>query len=164
MNTSTIALIAQVPIILQVSDSGDELVTMLARMHIDGDGRNENIWKDPAYQHDTYLQHDGKALDAINESYIVVPPQFCKKTRGVVFGSLALVQNINNNRFCFAVVGDLGPDDEVGEASPKCAEQVGVDSNARDGGTDQKIIRYTIFVGVPARVDGIQYVLQKFGG
>jgi hypothetical protein len=164
MKTSVIEVIEQVPITLQVSDHGDELVKMLAGMQIDGDGRNKNIWNDPFFQNDTYLHRDGKALDAIEEAYVVVPPIVCRKTSGIVFGSLALVENVKSNKFCFAVVGDLGPSNKVGEASPRCAQQVGIDSDARTGGTDQKIVRYTIFVGVPARIDGIQYVLQKFGG
>ena len=158
----TLDVIQQVPINLSLSGSGDEIVEFLADMDIDNDGSGGNPDNDPYHQNDTTLHRDGKALNAYEEPFVVVPPVICKKTNGLVLGSLCLVENTRTNSFCFAVVGDIGPMRKVGEGSPACAKQVGVNPNPVSGGESDKIIRYTIFVGVPAVIGGRRYVLQSY--
>jgi Fungal chitosanase of glycosyl hydrolase group 75 len=157
----TIDLIQEVPINLYTSDSGDEMVIFKADADIDCDGSGGNPDNDPWFQNDTTLHRDGAALNAYKESFMVVPPVVISKTKGIVLGSLCLVEHTINTKFCFAVVGDIGPRKKVGEISPACAKQIGVNPNARTGGEERKVIRYTIFIGVPARINGLQYTLQK---
>lgn len=160
---NTLAVIQQVPITLITSKAGDEIVRLLGDADIDNDGSGGNPDGDKYHQDDTTLHRDGKALNAYEESFVVVPPVVIQKTKGIVLGSLCLVENTFSQDACMAVVADLGPMFKVGELSPACARQIGVNPNPVTGGESRKIIRYTIFVGVPARINGVQYVLQKSG-
>jgi hypothetical protein len=151
-------------IMLYSSGNKDELVKFVAKAAIDSDGSGTNPDNDPDYQNDTTLHNNGRALNADTEPFIVVPPIVCRKTANIVLGSVAYVQNSETFDWCLAVVGDIGPALKIGEISPACARLVGLDPNAKHGGTDKKIITYIIYVGVPARIAGIQYTLQKYGG
>lgn len=162
MKTIVIDVIEDVPVNLYLSKAGDEMLIFRSGMMIDADGSGPETPGD-TFQPDTTLHRDGKALNAWEEPFIVVPPIVCEKTEGLVLGSLALVQNLSKDLMCFAVVGDIGPHRKIGEASPYCAKQLGIDPSPTKGGTREKIIRYTIFVGVPAVVGDKHYVLQKYG-
>jgi Fungal chitosanase of glycosyl hydrolase group 75 len=162
LKTTTIAILQSVPINVHRNDLNNELVVFRADADIDCDGSGGNPDDDPYFQPDTTLHRDGEALNAYEEPFIVVPPVVCRKTTGIVLGSLALVENINTGEICFAVVGDLGPSRKVGELSPACAEQISVDPNPVTGGEQRNIIRYSIFVGVPAVINGLKYVLQRY--
>ena len=151
-------------IVLYTSGNKDELVKFVAKAAIDSDGSGTNPDNDPYYQNDTTLHIDGKALNADTVPFIVVPPIVCRKTANIVLGSVAFVQNTETYDWCLAVVGDIGPALKIGEVSPKCATLIGLDSNANHGGTDRHIIQYVIYVGVPARIAGVQYTLQRYGG
>jgi len=163
MKKSILDIVADVPITLYQSELGDEIVRFLSDADIDCDGSGGNPDRDPYFQADTTLHRGGKALNAYEEPFIVVPPIICKKTRGKVLGSLCLVENTATQQVCSAVVGDIGPTRKTGEISPACAREIGVDPNAVHGGESRKIIRYTIFVGVPAEIGGNSYSLQSYG-
>ena len=60
-----------------------------------------------------------------------------------------------------AVVYDVGPADQFGEITPALAKCIGVNPSARSGGESRRVVRYEIFPGVPALVDGIPYPLQR---
>jgi Fungal chitosanase of glycosyl hydrolase group 75 len=163
MKRSTIDIIQSVPINLILSDAGDELVIFRADADIDCDGSGGNPDGDKYFQPDTTLHRDGFALNAYDEAFVVVPPVVCKKTKGKVLGALCLVENTLTLQMCFAVVGDIGPTFKVGELSPAAAKQIGVNPNPVTGGESRNIIRYTIFVGVPAVVGAFKYQLQSYG-
>jgi hypothetical protein len=69
--------------------------------------------------------------------YIVIPPRFSKDFR---LGDIALIINKKNNRRCFAICGDIGPGEKFGEGSICLANQLGIDSNAKTGGTPSGVI------------------------
>jgi len=163
MKVAVIATIQNVPINLVTDDLGNEIVSFLSDMDIDNDGSGGNPDGDPDHQNDTTLHHNGAALNAYAVPFVVVPPQVCQQTVGKVLGALCLVEHTSNGKRCLAVVGDIGPRDKTGEASPKTASQLGVDPNARHGGESRKLIRYTIFPGVPAVIGGQTYALQSYG-
>jgi hypothetical protein len=131
-----------------------------AGMTIDCDGSGGNPDNDQYYQDDTSLHHNGKALNAYEVPFIVVPPFVIGCVKPVVMGCMAVVINLENGMVTQAVVGDCGPQKKIGEASCACAEEVGLDGNPNHGGTDKKTIRYMIFPGIAAYVEGIQYELK----
>jgi hypothetical protein len=145
------------------TDLGDELIEFPADMDIDGDGSDGNPDNDPDFQNETSLKHsDGTSLNSSEEAFIVVPPVIPLRTNQKVLGSLAFVENTVNHLIAFAVVGDIGPTRKDGEGSKRLAELLMIPSNARNGGVDKPVIRYTIFVGVPAVVGGRQYQLKSY--
>ena len=50
-------------------------------------------------------------------------------------GDIAAVVNFSNNKVAYAIAADLGPEDKLGEGSIALAKALGVDPNARSGGT-----------------------------
>jgi len=146
------------------NDSGEELVEFTADADIDCDGSGGNPDGDPWFQPDTTLHHwDGTALNAYDEPFVVTPPLVVKRTRKIVLGSLAMVCHLRTGAWCYAVVGDVGPTRKAGEVSVACARKLGIDPNPVHGGESDKVVKYTIFVGVAAHVSGVTYQLQRWG-
>lgn len=151
----------------EIEPAFSEIVEFTAEADIDRDGQpsppNSGPYYDPDFQPDTFLHGpDGRPLSAYQVPYIVVPPLICQRTRGLVMGALCRVENITNGMSCDSVVGDIGPHDKLGEISPKCAMEVGVNPNPEHGGTHAHIIHYTIYVGKPAVINGVPYQLKHF--
>jgi hypothetical protein len=143
--------------------SGIEFVAFLSDADIDCDGSGGNPDHDPYFQPDTSLHGpNGQPLNAYEVPFIVVPPLVCERTRGKVLGSQARVLNITNHKGCKSVVGDIGPRSKTGEVSVECARRLGLDPNPNHGGTSERIIYYSIDVGVPAVVDGVTYALKSY--
>jgi Fungal chitosanase of glycosyl hydrolase group 75 len=131
-----------------------------AGMTIDCDGSGGNPDNDPYFQPETSLKYKGKSLNAYEVPFIVVPPFVIGCVKPVVMGCMAVVINLEKGEVTQAVVGDCGPQKKIGEASCACAEEIGLDGDPNHGGTEKKIIRYMIFPGIAAYVDGKQYELQ----
>jgi hypothetical protein len=72
--------------------------------------------------------------------------------------------NDRTHQFAEAVAADVGPRNKVGEVSIELARRIGVPSSPRTGGTSAPIIRYHIFPGVAAVVDGRTFILQRANG
>ncbi|MEV7285035.1 glycoside hydrolase family 75 protein [Streptomyces sp. NPDC093252] len=111
-----------------------------ADMDIDCDGRagrHCNSRTDPYFSpHTAYQQSDGRALDSETLPHIVVPVPsgiWDHGDHGVRRGTVAAV--VYRNRVQYAVVGDRGPRDLIGEASYATAEALGIDPDPRHGGT-----------------------------
>lgn len=108
-----------------------------------------------------------KYVDSATVPYVVVPLLIIQGVEGVVMGCRAIVTNTTNGRSVEAVVADRGPSAKLGELSLACARAIGVPVNdaarhpANSGGTDQPIIRYQLFPGTAALVNGVQYPLQR---
>ncbi|MFF1449299.1 glycoside hydrolase family 75 protein [Streptomyces sp. NPDC058274] len=120
-----------------------------ADMDIDCDGRPGarcNARTDPLFSSSTaFQQSDGRHLDAETLPYIVVPsagPIWNHRDHGVRGGSVAAV--IYQDRVQYAVVGDTGPRELIGEASYATAEGLGIRSDPRGGGTDSGVT-YIVF-------------------
>ncbi|MEV6243454.1 glycoside hydrolase family 75 protein [Lentzea sp. NPDC051838] len=112
-----------------------------ADMDIDCDGQvttkcNKNT--DPWFQPDTAF-HDskGKPLVADKLPYVVVPSAsgtWDYRKFGIQGGGVVAV--IYNNRVDYAVVGDTGPSNIIGEASYASAVTLGINPDPKNGGTD----------------------------
>ncbi|MET8244369.1 glycoside hydrolase family 75 protein [Streptomyces sp. NPDC005202] len=129
-----------------------------ADMDIDCDGRPTarcNRRTDPQfYPASTYQQSDGGHLNAERLPYIVVPAAsrvWNPRAHGVGGGSVAAV--VYRDRVQYAVVGDTGPRDLIGEASYATARRLGIPADPRRGGA-RSGVTYIVFKN--ARVSAIE--------
>lgn len=120
-----------------------------ADMDIDCDGRPGprcNAATDPYFSASTAVaQSDGRPLSSEELPYVVVPapsPVWNHRADGVRGGSVAAV--VYRDRVQYAVVGDTGPADIIGEASYAAAESLGIDPDPRGGGTPSGVT-YIVF-------------------
>jgi hypothetical protein len=131
-----------------VCDAGDA-VFWKADMDIDCDGRRTthcNSRTDPSFQPATaFQQSDGAHLNAEKLPFIVVPTPgniWNYKSSGIRGGSVAAV--VYGGKVRYAVVGDTGPTQIIGEASYAAAKALGIDPNPAKGGTASGVT-YIVF-------------------
>ncbi|MEV5548408.1 glycoside hydrolase family 75 protein [Streptomyces sp. NPDC052309] len=120
-----------------------------ADMDIDCDGRPGRLCNsrtDPYFTAATaFPGSDGGPLDAERLPYIVVPQPsgiWDHREDGIRGGSVAAV--VRGDRLRYAVVGDVGPRDVIGEASHAAARALGVRPDPRRGGTPSGVT-YIVF-------------------
>src|SRR5262249_3174976 len=122
-----------------------------ADMDIDCDGQvttqcNQNT--DPAFQPRTSAQTStGDWLNAAPLPSFVIPlPSNIVdySAHNMDLGAVAAI--IYNDRVEFAVFGDQGPDNIIGEASYATARSLGIDPNPATGGIDRGVT-YLVFTG-----------------
>ncbi|MEW2075815.1 glycoside hydrolase family 75 protein [Streptomyces sp. NPDC013433] len=120
-----------------------------ADMDIDCDGRPGprcNARTDPYFLASTaFAQSDGRPLSSEETPYVVVPAPSAvwnHRSHGVRGGSVVAV--VYRDRVRYAVVGDTGPADIIGEASYATAESLGIDPDPRVGGTPSGVT-YIVF-------------------
>ncbi|MBN0044465.1 glycoside hydrolase family 75 protein [Streptomyces actuosus] len=122
-----------------------------ADLDVDCDGLRTsrcNEHTDPWYQDDTaFHQSDGRPLQADRLPYIVVPgASAIWDYRGARLRGGEVVAVVHDGRVEYAVVGDLGPKEIIGEASYAAARALGIDPDPARGGTD-KAVTYVVFTG-----------------
>ncbi|MFI2206351.1 glycoside hydrolase family 75 protein [Streptomyces sp. NPDC020192] len=129
-----------------------------ADMDIDCDGQATarcNRRSDPVFAATTsFQQSDGRHLNAETLPYIVVPAPsriWDHRAAGVRGGSVAAV--VYQDRVQYAVVGDTGPRDLIGEASYATARGLGIHADPRGGGAPSGVT-YVVFRNT--RVDPIE--------
>ncbi len=76
-----------------------------------------------------------------------VLPHAVVQAGGISIGDIGYVYNTITGLGCYAVYADSGPAGKLGEGSIYLASQIGVNSNARTGGTTLGIIDYIVFPG-----------------
>jgi hypothetical protein len=130
---------------------GRDAVFWKADMDIDCDGRpgrHCNERTDPLFHDSTaYQQSDGRQLSAERLPYVVVPApsrRWNHREHGIRRGTVAAV--VHRDRVGYAVVGDVGPDDIIGEASYALARDLGIRSDPRGGGAASGVT-YILFKG-----------------
>jgi hypothetical protein len=127
------------------------IVHWTADMDIDCDGQRTaqcNEQTDPWFQPSTHWQQsDGKHLNSATLPYVVVPSSsgIWDFTRHNIDGA-GVCAIIYNNKVLYAVVGDSGPNQIIGEASYNAAQRLGIDPNPKTGGTDGPVT-YIFFQG-----------------
>jgi len=144
-----------------LNKAGKEVVQYIAKFAICADGMPKNVYGDPHWQSKTAYRHGGKYLNADKVPYVVVPPSIIAAVEQVVLGSECEVENLSNKMVSDAICGEVGPQNKLGEGSMELARRLGLNPNPLHGGTEDHIIRYTIFVGESAVVDGTKYKLQS---
>ncbi|MEU6593991.1 glycoside hydrolase family 75 protein [Streptomyces sp. NPDC046881] len=120
-----------------------------ADLDVDCDGRPTihcNSSTDPTFAAMTaFQQSDGRYLSAETLPYVVVPAPSSRwdyRAYGVQGGSVAAV--VHGDRVQYAVVGDTGPSDIIGEASYATAAGLGIDPDPQVGGVPSGVT-YIVF-------------------
>jgi hypothetical protein len=106
-----------------------------------------------------------KYVDSATVPFVAVPPVIVKTIADPVLGCHCLVTNSKTGRTTDAVVADVGPSNHLGEISVACARALGVSTGtthpANGGGASSPTIRYQLFPGKAAVVNGVIYPLQR---
>ena len=123
-----------------------------ADMDIDCDGKVTtqcNSTTDPYFQNQTAAtDSQGNPLDAANLPYVVIPgksSRFDYGAAGLKMGSVVLV--LYKGQVEYAVLGDVGPSADIGEASYATAKALGVNPDPKVGGVDAPDVLYVAFTG-----------------
>jgi len=118
-------------------------------MAIDCDGQRTsqcNEQTDCCFYNDTsFHQSDGKPFNAAQVPYVVIPlpsSRWNYENAGIKGGDVLAV--IYKGHVEYAVFGDEGPDDSIGEASYATAKALGIDPDPSNGGTSDKVT-YIVF-------------------
>jgi hypothetical protein len=109
-------------------------------------------------------------VDASKIPFIVLPGGL-ERQIGASLGDFAVVFNLQNGKTVYAIFGDVGPFDRIGEGSVALAENLGIRSDARNGGAWRDIV-YLVFPGSgngrPRSIEEInaeaEKLLQAWGG
>jgi hypothetical protein len=143
------------PANIPICEHGD-LVYWRADFDVDCDGvvtKACNARTDPAFQSQTAaVTSQGKFLDAESLPYVVVPqasPAFDFTRAGLELGSVVMV--VYRERVAFAIIGDTGPANIIGEGSYALARALGINPDPRVGGTSEPVL-YVAFKGKAAVV------------
>ncbi|MBB4686539.1 glycoside hydrolase family 75 protein [Amycolatopsis jiangsuensis] len=123
---------------------GGSAVFWKADLDIDCDGQRTsqcNEDTDCCFQPDTaFHQSDGQPLNAAELPYIVVPSSsdiWDYQSANLHGGGSCAV--IYNGKVEYAVIGDTGPDEIIGEASYATANDLGINPDPSNGGTDSGV-------------------------
>jgi hypothetical protein len=84
-------------------------------------------------------------VDASRIPFVVLPGGMARQL-GSRPGDFAVAFNLRNGKSSYAIFGDVGPYDRIGEGSVALAENLGIRSDARNGGTRRGIV-YLVFPG-----------------
>ncbi|HTC61757.1 MAG TPA: glycoside hydrolase family 75 protein [Candidatus Saccharimonadales bacterium] len=84
-------------------------------------------------------------VDASKIPFVVLPGGLARQL-GARVGDFAIVFNERNGKSSYAIFGDVGPYDRIGEGSVALAENLGIRSDARNGGTWRGVL-YLVFPG-----------------
>ncbi len=84
-------------------------------------------------------------VDASRIPFVVLPGGMARQL-GARPGDFAVVFNRRNGKSSYAIFGDVGPYDRIGEGSMALAENLGIRSDARNGGARRGIL-YLVFPG-----------------
>jgi hypothetical protein len=105
-------------------------------------------------------------LIGTTDPYIVIPGAFTRGREAVKTGDYALV--VFGDGIYPAIVGDIGPNDKVGEASFRIAKQVNPQATAYNRPVSDLKVTYLIFPGTadpefgPPDLEKLQATCQKF--
>lgn len=83
-------------------------------------------------------------VDSENIPYIALPSAL-QSLAGIQKGDLVYVKNTVTGLDCYAYFADTGPGGKLGEGSMYLADQIGLNSSPKTGGTSSGIIDYIVF-------------------
>lgn len=114
-----------------------------------------------AYTRDGYAYRNPKRyLDSNVTPFTVIPQSLLNKVAPVFKGCYCEIFNLKNGLMSLAVMGDIGPNNHLGEGSMALARNLGINDSPKSGGTSRKIINYKIYPGHPAQIYGETFELQ----
>jgi Fungal chitosanase of glycosyl hydrolase group 75 len=91
------------------------------------------------------IDESGRFVDATQIPFFVLP-SLVEKSGEVHLGDFGMIINLANGRTSAAIFADQGPTGKLGEGSVALAQALGVNANARSGGTNEGIV-YVVFPG-----------------
>lgn len=129
--------------------AADNAVFWKADLDIDCDGQITaacNPSTDPAFHGDTaFHASDGRPLNAAKLPYVVVPaPSGVWDYTGSGIQGGGVVAVVHGEKVEYAVVGDVGPERIIGEASYATAKSLGIDPDPGSGGAPSGVT-YILF-------------------
>lgn len=128
---------------------------------IDADGAGDAWKSDPWGQPETSLQWGGgRSLNPTKTPFYVLPIGFDKAYPGVKLGDFAAV--IYRGKVAFALFGDRGPREKIGEGSILLAEQLGINADPRKGGVSEGVL-WIVFPGSGNRRPAANEVITRRG-
>jgi len=137
-----------------------DAVAWTADLDIDCDGKTTpqcNLSTDPSYMDQTAAtDSNGDPLDAATLPFVVIPgrsARFDYIDAGLGMRSVVVV--IYDGKVEYGVLGDVGPQAIIGEASYRMAELLGIDPDPSTGGVESGVA-YIVFTGEGAKVDVIE--------
>jgi len=98
-------------------------------------------------------------VDASKIPFVVLPGGMARQL-GARPGDFAAVFNPRNDKSSFAIFGDVGPFDRIGEGSMALADNLGIRSDARNGGARRGIL-YLVF---PSSGNGRPRTIEEING
>ncbi len=133
------------PIVAAQSNGRVGAFSYRAKMDVDSDGApGITHAQDPDHQAATALRFKQGYADASKLPYVVLPPALAKAT-GAKLGDL--VQVSYNGKSTYAIYGDVGPSNKLGEGSMDLARRLGINPDPRRGGTHDENVQYTVLPG-----------------
>jgi|GEM_PF-1596559 len=82
-------------------------------------------------------------IDAEKTPYFVLNPSVMRST-GTQKGDIGYVYNRKTKKGCYAILGDVGSDQKLGEGSIYLAQQLGINADPRTGGQEDGVV-YMVF-------------------
>jgi hypothetical protein len=95
--------------------------------------------------HSKAVNDPTRYVDASRIPFVVLPGGMAREI-GARPGDFAIVFNQRNGKGSYAIFADVGPHDRIGEGSVALAENLGIRSDARNGGTRGGIF-FLVFPG-----------------
>jgi Fungal chitosanase of glycosyl hydrolase group 75 len=95
--------------------------------------------------HSKAVNDPSRYVDASKIPFVVLPGGMAREIAARP-GDFAIVFNRRNGKGSYAIFGDVGPHDRIGEGSVALAENLGIRSDARNGGARGGIL-YLVFPG-----------------
>lgn len=135
-------------------------VAWTADMDIDCDGKMSaqcNLSTDPSYMDQTAAtDSNGEFLDAATLPFVVIPGRSMRFDYiDAGLGMRSVVAVIYDGKVEYGVLGDVGPQAIIGEASYRMAELLGIDPDPSTGGAESGVA-YIAFTGDDAKVEIIE--------
>lgn len=149
------------------SDGGDVnicgfpgAVAWISDMDIDCDGQMSdqcNLGTDPSYMDQTAAtDSNGDPLDAATLPFVVIPGRSARfDYLDAGLGMRSVVAVIFDGKVEYGVLGDVGPQAIIGEASYAMAVSLGIDPDPSTGGVSGGVA-YIAFTGAESKVEVIE--------
>jgi Fungal chitosanase of glycosyl hydrolase group 75 len=137
-----------------------------ADLDIDCDGQvtsHCNLKEDASFQPGTALSPGGRPLAAEKTPYLVIPRHsaiFDYRKHDIQLGAVAAI--VYKNKVAYAVFGDTGPKEILGEASYRVAALLGIDPDPSTGGAASGVT-YIVFKNTKVADPGNPASIMKAG-
>jgi len=137
-----------------------DAIAFTADMDIDCDGKMSaqcNLSTDASYMAQTAAtDSNGEFLDAATLPFVVIPGRSARFDYiDAGLGMRSVVAVIFDGKVEYGVLGDVGPQAIIGEASYRMAELLGIDPDPSTGGAESGVA-YIAFTGTDAKVEIIE--------